>query len=443
MQLDNSSKEASPNTSNNKTNKFKKISGGLAAASCALFGTSNVQANSELDAWKFDTALLIYSEVDRVSAAEGVVSADKSFEDDKKLSLKFVFDTLTGASANGAVAQPYVQTFSRPSGKGQFDVKSGVTPLDDTFRDTRVQGNGSWSQPLNDEYDVSVGAHFSKEYDYLSLGVNAGISRDFNQQNTTLSAAFSYSADSIFPEGGRPLEFGSYAEFTGNPGQQNIQFNQEKQKGDGSKDTLDLLVGVTQVINKNTLMQFNYSYSYSDGYHTDPFKMLSILDSQGYTQSLIYEKRPEERLKHNVFVRGKYYNSGDILDLSYRYMQDDWKITSHTIDFRYRMPIAGAAIEPHIRWYQQQAAEFYQPYMLETQVQPEFASSDYRLGEMEAITVGVKYIDKMDNGNEYGLRFEYYLQSNKNAGYEAIGVLNEVEYLPDVSAVIVQFSYSF
>jgi len=47
-------------------------------------------------------------------------------------------DTLTGASATGAVAQPNAQTFSRPSGDGQYTTSPNELPLDDTFRDTRV-----------------------------------------------------------------------------------------------------------------------------------------------------------------------------------------------------------------------------------------------------------------------------------------------------------------
>ena len=31
--------------------------------------------------------------------------------------------------------------------------------------------------------------------------------------------------------------------------------------------------------------------------------------------------------------------NGNVLDLSYRYMTDDWEIDSHTVDVRYRWPI--------------------------------------------------------------------------------------------------------
>jgi hypothetical protein len=57
------------------------------------------------------------------------------------LNLKLTIDSLTGASATGAAAQPNVQKFTRPSGEGSYQTQAGQTLLDDTFKDTRVQLN--------------------------------------------------------------------------------------------------------------------------------------------------------------------------------------------------------------------------------------------------------------------------------------------------------------
>ncbi len=48
--------------------------------------------------------------------------------------------------------------------------------------------------------------------------------------------------------------------------------------GDDSKDVLDLVLGVTQVINRNLLVQLNYSFSSADGYLNDPYKIVSLVD---------------------------------------------------------------------------------------------------------------------------------------------------------------------
>jgi len=167
----------------------KNLKAALTLATTALFSTAQAGAaplpsdTPTEDTWSFDSAFLYYSEAERVSAAEAIFNAKKNYSDDSTLNLKLTVDALTGASANGAVAQPNVQTFTRPSGKGDYNVKAGDTPLDDTFKDTRVQLNGQWSQVLAQNYTGSVGAHISKEYDYLSLGVNGNIANDFNRKN--------------------------------------------------------------------------------------------------------------------------------------------------------------------------------------------------------------------------------------------------------------------
>ena len=122
--------------------KPKPIAASLAVATCALLGAVSplAQANPDTaDEWKFDTAILYYGETDRVSLVEGVVSATKDFGDEHIFNGKVTFDGLTGASATGAVPQDTVQTFSRPSGNGGYAVAAGETPLDDTFKDSRVQ----------------------------------------------------------------------------------------------------------------------------------------------------------------------------------------------------------------------------------------------------------------------------------------------------------------
>ncbi|GLX77946.1 hypothetical protein tinsulaeT_12860 [Thalassotalea insulae] len=425
--------------------KTTDLKGLLTTATCALLTTNQVSATeTAVDEWQFDTAIMYYGESDRVTAVEGIVAGQKTFADEQVLNLKVTVDALTGASANGAVAQPDVQTFTRPSGNGQYQVKAKQTPLDDTFHDTRLQLTGSWSQPLYHDYTWTVGGNLSKEYDYLSVSVNSNLARDFNKKNTTVSAGFSYAFDQIEPEGGLPKalsemtveQFGS-TEF-------DALFEQTRIGSSDDKNTLDLLLGLTQVINRNTIVQLNYSYSDVSGYLTDPFKVVSVVNQQGYSQRAIYEHRPDSRTKHAVFAQLKTHFSNTVLDASYRYMTDDWQIDSHTLDLRYHMALNnGHYIEPHIRYYTQTAAEFYTPFIIEGQSINQDISADYRIGEMDAYTFGIKYGMPMNSGDSLAFRLEYYRQSPKSDGTAAVGVLNDVELYETIDAVIAQVSYSF
>lgn len=421
----------------------------LTTATCALLGgtvATETQAEEEHE-WAFDTALMYYAETDRVTAVEGIVAGTKEFKDEHFLNLKFTFDSLTGASANGAVSQPTPQTYTRPSGKGSYNVSPGDTPLDDTFKDTRVQLNATWSQPINEDYIGSAGMHISKEYDYLSLGVNGNVGRYFNKKNTTVSLGLSYSFDTIEPEGGIPKPFAEMATARDDlPEDSSSAENQSVENRIGSDDdktTIDMLFGVTQVINRRMIMQFNYSLSKVDGYMTDPFKIISVVNSNGESQRQLYENRPDERTKQSFYWQTKYHLSNSILDFSYRYMDDDWEIASHTFDLHYRLPLGEGYLQPHVRYYMQDAAEFYQPFLLEGTALPTYASADYRIGEMDGLTIGFKYGIPLKNNTEMSFRLEYFEQSPTNPGFEEVGVLADLELFEKVEAIIAQVSYSF
>lgn len=439
----------------NKTEKTN-IKAALTIATAALLGTSHLaQAENtpsvsvEENSWEFDSAFLYYSEADRVSAGEAIFNATKTFADEEILNLKLTVDALTGASANGAVAQPNVQTFTRPSGNGQYTTAAGDTPLDDTFHDTRVQINGQWTQPIAPNYTASGGVHISKEYDYLSLGVNGNLAFDFDRKNSTFSAGFSYFRDTFTPEGGIPNAFSSMLIGDSSSPTWDDDFAETRIGSEDTKTTTDILLGFTQVINRRMITQFNYSYSMVDGYLTDPFKIISVVSGDsGITQDNIYESRPDSRVKQSIYAQSLYHFDSSVLDVSYRYMWDDWEITSHTIDSRFRIPLGDtfgreSYIQPHFRFYQQSAAEFYQPFLIDGDTLPTYASADYRIGEMTTFTVGLKYGLLVNNGHDLSFRLEYYRQTPKDAGFEAPGGLKDVDLYPTIDAIIAQVTYSF
>ncbi|MFT6899338.1 MAG: hypothetical protein ACJA13_003773 [Paraglaciecola sp.] len=425
----------------------KNVSLSLAAATCALLGTSVQAEDTNAEDWQFDTAVLYYGEADRVQLAEGVLNANKTFTGERVFNGKIAIDTLTGASATGAVAQPDVQTFTRPSGDGQYVVNPGETPLDDTFKDTRVQLSAQWTQPLWEDMRGSTGVHLSKEYDYLSLGMNGSLERDFNQKNTTASFGLSYQYDAIDPVGEAPIGLSSMVVNNGQFADETAfeqAFNATRSTDSKDKNTLDALFGVTQIINRRMLMQFNYSFSVADGYLNDPYKLLSVVNNGGLTEDLVHENRPDKRTKQSFYWQTKYASDYGVADVSYRFATDDWDISSHTIDSRFRIPLTdNSYLQPHFRYYQQSAADFYQPFLLADSLLPTVASADYRLGEMTAYTIGLKYAMELENGREWAVRLEYYQQDPKNAGFDEPGALQNLDLYPAVKAVIAQVSYRF
>ena len=424
-----------------KANKMKKISGLLSVASCSLLGGMNAQA---ADDWQVDTALLFYSETDRVTAVEPVVSLKNDLSDSEVLSVKITLDALTGASATGAVPSTTAQTFTRPSGNGKFTTPANETPLDDTFRDSRGQVSANWDKAIDSDNRRNLGVNVSKEYDFTSIGANASWTRELNQKNTALTGGISLEFDSISPIGGIPLGLSSQ------PYKTTINSAITRDGADDTRQVVDLLIGMTQIIDRSSLFQVNLSLSMASGYMTDPFKIVSIVDTTpgitlGEPTSQIYEKRPDSRSKTSVF--GKYKKSfanDDILTASLRLMTDDWGVTSDTIDVSYRWQLEkGYYLQPHVRLYHQSAADFYRYFLLDTDATPTHVTADYRMGDLDTTTFGVKFGHSSQFGNDWSIRIEQYVQSGDSSPAEAIGQLTNQNLFPDVEAIIVQGSYSF
>jgi hypothetical protein len=437
-----------------------EVGSSLAAATCALLGsgTPTTVIAQELAPWDIDSAFLYYGESDgRVRDASINVLASKEIREDSLLGLTLAFDSLTGASPSGAAPSTAPQTFTRPSGDGSYTVGAGEIPLDDSFLDTRTALGATWKWPVSRFMTLEVGTSLSDEYDYTSTGLNARLARDLNNRNTTLSFGVAVASDTVSPVGGAPVPLTPMlpgdGDDEGDGGSGGSGWGKVALAGDQSKDVVDFLIGVTQVLNRQTIVQFNYSLSQADGYLTDPYKILSVVDPitglpvagpPGTSLNLyLYESRPETREKQSLYALLKRDLNGDVFDISYRYMTDDWGIDSHTVDFHYRWQFSGGKyVQPHLRFYSQNQADFYQTVLFNGAPVPLFATADYRLAKMDGVTFGIKYGQETQSG-EFTARFEVYEQTGAASPGSSVGVLSGLDLYPDLSAVIAQFSYKF
>ncbi|WP_144220108.1 DUF3570 domain-containing protein [Shewanella algae] len=401
--------------------------------------------------WQLEAALMFYGEQDRVTTLEGVLLAKGEFDDSSGLDIKLVFDSLSGASATGAVVQQQSQTLTRPSGNGEYQIAAGEQVLDDSFDDKRLQLSAAWYKLFENNWQLAGGVYGSREYDYTSLGVNGALEHSFNKNNSTASLALAYGLDTIDPVGGRPLPLATMARRVDYDSEAAFRqaFEASREGGSDHKQTLDLLLGFTQVLNRRWLLQGNYGFSLVKGYQTDPYKVLSLVNNLGVTQSYLYESRPDSRQKQSLFLLLKGALDRGVLDLSWRYTFDDWQLDSHTLESHFRHYFSdGFYGQLHLRYYRQSAASFYRPLLLQNEgsisgYSAEFASADHRLGELQAYTVGVKLGHKLGEGRELSYRLEYYQQQSENNGTLLPGELGNMQLFPRLRAVIAQLSYRF
>jgi hypothetical protein len=332
------------------------------------------------------------------------------------------------------------QTFTSPSGRENYTIQPGDIPLYDQFRDSRIALSSSWSQPLTRLLKGNVGFNVSNEYDYLSMGLNTSLTRESEDKNTTYSLGLSYTSDSIDPVGGTPIPLATMVP-AGSP--------QPKDGTTETKSTLDLLLGVTQVINRNWIVQGNLSLGLSSGYMNDPYKLVTVYDdiagpTLGDPQSYIYENRPDSRTKQSIYLASKSYSKYGILTLSYRYLTDDWGLTSHTLESNFNFAISKSwRLQPGLRVYSQSAVDFFRYAVGSNEILPQEVTADTRLGDMMSLTPGLKIIKKLENDREISVLLQYYMQSGEQNPASAVGSQVGQNLFPDLDAFVAQIIYSF
>lgn len=417
----------------------------IGAAACALLGTTG-PAQAEPAKWEIDTATLIYSETDRVSLVEPVIALRRNWGE-RSLGARLTLDALTGPSPSGATPASTPQTFTGASGGGDtYSASPGEIPLDDAFRDTRVALTLDYTAPLFAGWSANYGVNFSKEYDYQSMGASLRATRDFNQHNTTLSAGIAYALDTIEAVGSVPVPLAVIQRRYGEDDSDGEDRSVRESSDD--KNVGDLLVGVTQVIDPHSLLRLNLVFSQSSGYLNDPYKIVSVVGTDGEPLRYVRESRPDSRTKTGVFTEYLRDFSGDTFKISYRFLSDDWGTDSHTLEASYRLPFGGSNyIEPQLRYTMQSAADFYRVALFDGEEQTvQHVSADYRLGEMTAWTAGVQLGRKLQSGSDISLRLAYYVQTPKDdavPAQAAAGLAKFGELVPDTQAIMATFGYRF
>jgi hypothetical protein len=422
----------------------------LIAASCALLGASAARSQEGAfdrvlgyaDAWNIDSTLAYYHEDGRIQAVEPIVNANRTFADGAALNLTGTFDSLSGSSPNGALPSRTAQTFTSPSGtsltsgKHLYTTAPGRLPVDPNYSDVRVALAGNYALPVTRLTHASVGSKLSYEDDFVSVTVDASLARDFNDKNTTLSVGVNNEFDSLSPIGGAPVPRSDYAAF--------------EKTGGKTKDGVGMLLALTQVMTRVWLLEMNLSADRFKGYLNDPYKIMSVVSSDGTTTRYEYENRPDQRTRKSVYLENRVAWNQLSTALSLRYMADDWHVRSDTAQLHVRWWLAnqGRYIQPTVRWYRQTAANFYAPYLAAANPSTnEYASSDSRLGPFHAMTYGIKYAQQFAGRREHppselSLRLEYYQQTfdNRNVIPEP---LQGLDLYPGLKAVLFQIGWRF
>ena len=257
--------------------------------------------------------------------------------------------------------------------------KAGKAPRADV-EDERFGLNMELAKRLGRHTVVFQGA-YSQESDYISRGIALRDSVDFNQKNTTITLGASYANDEV---------------------------DAVTMAGPENKDSVDIMVGVLQVLDKTTTLTLNATVGTTDGYLTDPYKVVEL------NGILVPERRPDNKEKQVLYMALNRFigTLNGAAELSYRYYNDSFGIGAHTAGLAWDQKIGATLIvSPALRYYVQSEADFY-----DTQFagDPVSYSSDYRVSEMSALGYGVKLIWRPGERFSYNVAVDQYVQEGQD-----------------------------
>lgn len=387
----------------------------LTIATLELLGLSPMVMATEAEYVDLDSQFSRYSEGDnRMKIDVYQANASIPFNDRFKLKINGVKDIITGASpiyyspVNGQVKM-------QKSGASIKDVRDAVD-ISATY--THSAGN------------VGLDVGRSSENDYDSTFFNIDSLLDFNQKKTSLSTGYGFSSDNVWAVdhcpprctlagnsggGGGMLLGGGDSPPPPAPTYISNGMYRRPDVG-GEKYTHQGLLGITQILTKDSLIQTNLTYTHNEGYLSDPYKDVYLLGSTmtdlGQTiYNFKHDTRPTNRDQFATLIRYvQHFGSlnAAAMHLDYRFYADTWGIDAHTFEFTWIQPIgAGWNITPRARYYSQGSADFYAPYFLSSRAD-EFYSSDYRLASFGAVGGGVQVHKEFFSHLNLGFGIDFY-----------------------------------
>ena len=207
-----------------------------------------------------------------------------------------------------------------------------------------------------DSGNLGISLTISDENDYRSNSMAVDGSFTLANNSTTISGGASYSDDELSPTDA-------------------LLFNRIPS---ATKANSSAFVSVTQILNKFSILQSGISTARASGFLSDPYKLV--------------DRRPEERNQFTWTTSWRRYFRAQTsaLHANYRYYDDDFGVSSHTLDLSLHKTFRRSiTLVPSLRYYQQDAANFFTPASDFLQAS-DFNSADFRLSSYGALSAGLK-----------------------------------------------------
>jgi len=281
--------------------------------------------------------------------------------------------------------------------------------------DTRIYPSVNWTRE-NENKGTSIGGgvFYSHEFDYSSYSANINFAAKTKNRNGEFSARAQYFADRVNRV--LPTELvASIAGTTSASSSGNDRDGHHINYPATGRNTFDLALSYSQVVNKSLQVMFLADFVGQNGYLSLPFHRVYFADGSVHQEML-----PSSRFKIPVGIRANYF-LGDkiILRAYYRYYTDNWGLTAHTASLEMPLKITPfISVSPFYRYYVQTAIKYFAAYQQHTAADV-FYTSNYDLSAFNSSFFGTgirltppKGILGSAHFNMLELRYGHYNRSN-------------------------------
>lgn len=289
------------------------------------------------------------------------------------------------------------------------------------------------SQDRNTIWNINGNA--SKEYDYSSLGLGAGIAKLFNDKNTEITLKASAYFDkwkAIYPT--ELHEYALYGLNFKNTGYfRNVDiFDQNGNPSIGylpvaftefdnvNRNSYSFSVGLSQVVTKKLQISLFADILYQEGLLSTPYHRVYFADKANYYIGRVkhipvytspinteifrlsddVERLPDSRFKIPLGMRLNYYiNDYFIARTYYRFYADSWNLTAHTFSLEIPVKLSQQfTLLPMYRFYTQKQAKYFAPFEAHYSYE-KYYTSDYDLSSFDShqYGMGISYTDILAN----------------------------------------------
>ncbi|WP_018411643.1 DUF3570 domain-containing protein [Methyloversatilis thermotolerans] len=313
--------------------------------------------------------------------------------------------------------------------------------------ETRHQGRLSYAREW-DEAGLDLNASLSDEPDYWSRSFGGRLRLDFNSKLTSLAMGASTKRSDIDARLGTISNYIDYRLYqnaqsgsrivsvpTAGTDSSGLATDQnESLRWRGQRKDVAFNVGLTQVIDRSTVMSTSLSYARSEGFLENPHKLVALAFADPTTPSAfnflrtpvftVPEKRPDVRNQFTWNLHlARYIGRFDAAaHIDYSHSRDDWGVRADTLELKWVQTAGAWTLTPRVRYYTQTAAEFYSPYFLFVQRFPQDSSgnldfsripvdnwsSDQRLSGFGAISYGVIVSRRVFDDMRLDISYERY-----------------------------------